>query len=337
MAKVGRLTKEVLGDSMMNAYEAGFAKALEVLSADLDQDYSKTLEDVKKKCWEEWGKFGILDYDPRETKELVKTSSRGRGRPVGSKSPPKPEEGEHLAELPCNPEKCRARFWNKGYGGQCWRDPMNGDDLCKGCAARRDNDDKDFWGYFDEPLGSDSEHKKSGGSHPWKVLQKERAAKKESDKKEKQVAKKKALKEKAAAKKVAAEAERAAAEAERVAAEAEAAAAAAAEEAEKAAAAEEAEKAAKDAANEAEKAAKDSENEAEEAVGVAPDEDTQSLGGDDNEYKDEEPKQIFEEYEYDGFKLKWNKETNQLLDPDDDDVMGKMTLKDGEWVPEIDE
>ena len=51
--------------------------------------------------------------------------------------------------------------------------------------------------------------------------------------------------------------------------------------------------------------------------------------------KDEEPKEIFEEYEYDGFKLKWNKETNVLLDPDDDEVMGKMTEKDGEWVPEI--
>jgi len=322
MAKVGRLTKEVLGDSMMNAYEAGFAKALQVLSEDLDQDYAKTLEDVQKKCWEEWGKSGIMDYDPRETKELVKTSSRGRGRPAGSKSPPKPEEGEHLCRLAYNPEKCRARFWNKGYGGQCWRDPLDGDDLCKGCAGRRDDDDKDFWGYYDEPLGSDAEHTKSGKPHAWKVLQEERAAKKESDKKEKQAAKKKALKEKAAAKKAVAEAERAAAEAERVAAEAEAAAAAAA-----AAAAEEAEKAAKDAENEAEAA--------EEAVEDA--EDTQSLGGDDNEYKDEEPQQIFEEYEYDGFKLKWNKETNELLDPDDDDVMGKMTLKDGEWVPEIDE
>ena len=67
------------------------------------------------------------------------------------------------------------------------------------------------------------------------------------------------------------------------------------------------------------------------------DEDTQSLDGDDNDYKDEEPKEIFEEYEYDGFKLKWNKETNVLLDPDDDEVMGKMIEKDGEWVPEISE
>ena len=300
---------------MMNAYEAGFAKALEVLSEDHDQDFSKTFEDVKKKCWEEWGQFGILDYDPRETKELVKTSSRGRGRPVGSKSPPKPEEGEHLAELPYNPEKCRARFWNQGYGGQCWRDPLNGDDLCKGCAARRDNDDKDFWGFYDEPLGSDSEHTKSGKPHAWKVLQEERAAKKESDKKEKQAAKKKALKEKAAAKKAAEEAKRLAAEK----AAAEEAKRLAAEEA----AAEEAERVAEEAAA------------AEEAV--AENEETQSLGGDENEYKDEETEGIFEEYEYDGFKLKWNKETNELLDPDDDDVMGKMTLKDGEWVPEIDE
>ena len=334
MAKVGRMTKEVLADSMKNAYEAGFARALMVLSEDHDQDYSKTLEDVQKKCWEEWGKSGMMEYDPRETKELVKTSSRGRGRPVGSKSPPKPEEGEHLACLPYNPEKCRGRFWNQGYGGQCWRNPLSGDDLCKGCAGRRDNDEKDFWGYYDEPLGSDAEHTKSGKPHAWKKLQAERAAKKESDKKEKQAAKKKALKEKAAAKRAAAEAEKTAAEAEKAAAEAEKAAA----EAEKAAA-----EAAEEAAAEAEKAAAEAEKEAEEAENAAKDEeeevkqdeDTQSLGGDDNEYKDEEPKKIFEMIKEDGFELKWNKETNELLDPDDDEVMGKMIQKDGEWVPEI--
>jgi flagellar biosynthesis GTPase FlhF len=326
MSKVGRMTKEVLGVSMKNAYEAGFAKALEVLSGDLDQEYTKTLEDVQKKCWEEWGKSGILDYDPRETKELVMTSSRGRGRPAGSKSPPKPEEGEHLASLPYDPEKCRGRFWNQGYGGQCWRNPLSGDDLCKGCAARRDNDDKDFWGYYDDPLGSDAEHTKSGKPHAWKKLQADRAEKKESDKKEKQAAKKKALKEKAAAKRAAAEAERAAAEAEKAAAEAEKAAAEASEKA----------------AEEAENAAEEAEEEAEEAENVVAEaekdeEDTQSLGGDDNEYKDEEPKKIFEEYECDGFVLKWNKETNILHDPDDDMRMGEMIFEDGKWVPKIDE
>ena len=340
MAKVGRMTKEVLGVSMKNAYEAGFARALMVLSEDLDQEYSKTLEDVQKKCWEEWGKSGIMDYDPRETKELVKTSSRGRGRPPGSKSPPKPEEGEHLSCLPYNPEKCRGRFWNQGYGGQCWRNPLSGDDLCKGCAGRRDNDEKDFWGYYDEPLGSDAEHTKSGKPHAWKVLQAERAAKKESDKKEKQAAKKKALKEKAAAKRAAAEAEKKAAEAEKEAAEAEKKAA----EAEKKAA--EAEKkaaeASEKAAEEAENAAAEAEEEAEEAENAVAEadkgeEDTQSLGGDDNEYKDEEPKGIFEEYEFDGFVLKWNKETNVLHDPDDDMRMGEMIFEDGKWVPKIDE
>jgi len=45
--------------------------------------------------------------------------------------------------------------------------------------------------------------------------------------------------------------------------------------------------------------------------------------------------EISEEYEYDGFILKWNKITNELLDPDDDEVMGKMIEKNGEWVPEI--
>jgi len=359
MAKVGRLTKDVLEGSMMNAYEAGFAKAVLCLTA--DECFSVgALEDLQKKCWEEWGQFGIGDYDPRETKELAKTSSRGRGRPVGSKSPPKPEEGEHLCRLPYDQEKCRARFWNQGFGGQCWRDPMNGDDLCKGCAGRRDNDEKDFWGYFDEPLGSDAEHKKSGGSHPWKVLQEERAAKKDSDKKEKQADKKKALKEKALAKKASAEAKKKA-EAEKKAAEEEAAkeeAEAAKREAE-AAAKEEAEVAAKKEAEQEEEAGEkevakgaeedgerieiiQGENAAGEEIEVEihhhsprDDEDTQSLDGDNNDYKDEEPKGIFEEWEEEGCVLKWNKETNELFDPDDDELMGMMVQKDGTWVAEI--
>ena len=45
----------------------------------------------------------------------------------------------------------------------------------------------------------------------------------------------------------------------------------------------------------------------------------------------------FEEYEYDGFNLKWNKYDKFLLDPDDGEVMGKMIAKDGEWVPEFSE
>ena len=91
-------------------------------------------------------------------------------------SPKKPEEGPHLAEKPYDPELCRARFWNAGHGGQCWRKPCDGDDHCKGCVGRRDNLEKDYWGCFDEPLGSDSEHIKGerswGGAkcHKWKNI-----------------------------------------------------------------------------------------------------------------------------------------------------------------------
>ena len=58
-------------------------------------------------------------------------------------------------------------------------------------------------------------------------------------------------------------------------------------------------------------------------------EDTQSLG-------DPEPETIFEEYIHDGYTMKWNKVTNQLLDPDDDEVLGMMTFDDdGNPKPEI--
>jgi len=336
---------------MMNAYEAGFAKAIQCLRNETMDDPENaeestgeidSLEEMREKCWEEWGQFGVTDYDPRENKELVKTSSKGRGRPAGSKSPPKPEEGPHLADLPHNPEKCRARFWNGGHGAQCWRDPLGGDDLCKGCAGRRDNSDKDFWGYYDEPLGSESEHKKAGGSHPWDILKKERVAKKDSAKKEKQTEKKKALREKAAKKKAEAAAKKEAAEAAKKEEEAAEAAKGAEEEGAEEEAAE-GEGAEEEADGERIEIIQ-GENAAGEEIAVEihhhsprDDEDTQSLNDDVNDYKDEEPKEIFEEYECEGFKLKWNKETNVLLDPDDDEVMGKMIEKDGKWVPEISE
>jgi hypothetical protein len=92
-------------------------------------------------------------------------------------SPKKPEEGPHLAEKPYDPELCRARFWNAGHGGQCWRRALwDGDDHCTRCGDRRDNLEKDYWGCFDEPLGSDSEHIKAerswGGAkcHKWKNI-----------------------------------------------------------------------------------------------------------------------------------------------------------------------
>ena len=46
----------------------------------------------------------------------------------------------------------------------------------------------------------------------------------------------------------------------------------------------------------------------------------------------------YKEYIHDGTPLKWNLETNELLDPDDDEVLGKMEKNDsGNWVPLLQE
>jgi hypothetical protein len=409
MSKVGRLTNAVLEGSMQNAYEAGFAKAIERVSSGLfsDDDFA----DLQEKCWEEWGLLGISGYDPRENKDSGKTSSRGPGRPPATPSPKKPEEGPHLAEKEYDPEFCRARFWNAGDGGQCWRKPCDGDDHCKGCGVKRDNPEKNYWGCFDEPHGSDSEHKSNGGSHPWKILEAGRAEKKDSAKKENKLKEKKMAKEKKEAekaekkkaekeekeakkkaekeekdakkkeekeekdeKKKAEEAEKKAEE-EKEEAEKEEKEEAEKEEkdakkkeekeekeaeAEKEEEKEEAEKEEKDAEKKEEKEEKEAEAEKEEAE-AAPiaeqvallseeeegemadivEEDTESLSGDENDYKEEKPLDVFEAVSVDlgdgeDYELKWNKQTNELLDPDDDDKMGMMILKGDEWVPEID-
>jgi hypothetical protein len=341
--KVGRLSNDVLEGAMTNAYEAGFAKAIQCLSAPI---HPLNLDELQQKCWEEWGQFGVTDYDPRDNKE-DKTSSRGPGRPPATPSPKKPEEDPNLAEKPYDPEFCRARFWNAGDGGQCWRHPCDGDDHCKGCGERRDNPDKNYWGCFDEPLGSDAEHKGNGDAHPWKILEAGRAEKKLSDKKEKtqnKLKEKKAAKEKAAAEKAVLKAAKAEEEAKKKAVKAEEEAkkkAAKAEEEAKKKAAEKEKVAAAEAA-EAEKKAQQLEQEddrAEDEEPNAEDEDPNAedvpLSGDENDYKEDEPLIVFVDYSHDGFDLKWNKQTNELLDPDDDEVMGMMVLKGEEWVPEI--
>ena len=325
---------------MENAYEAGFARAITCLKGDLvlgEQDVEKFLEALQGKCWEEWGKAGIGDYDPRETK-LAKTSSRGRGRPPSTPSPKNPPDSPELAELPFNTECCRGRKWMSkngasGLGRQCVKIKVDGEDLCQDCLSRRDDMGKDFWGYYDEPLGSESEHTKDGrhgNRHPWKALKEKRAAEKESDKEEK---KKKKLEE-MAAKKAAKEKEK-----------------------EEKKAAKKAEKAEKKKKKKVEKPVEGpveepvEEKQVEEQVEekqveekqveekqVEEDENTQSLDEDDNDYKEVKPDGNFEEYIVDGVPLKWNKLTNDLLDPDDDMVMGKMELKDnGDFVPVINE
>ena len=44
------------------------------------------------------------------------------------------------------------------------------------------------------------------------------------------------------------------------------------------------------------------------------------------------------EYDHDGFSLLWNKKTNELIDPDDSEVMGTMVADDeGNWKPQMKE
>jgi len=350
------LTNKVLESSMENAYEAGFARAITCLKGDLvlgEQDVEKFLEALQGKCWEEWGKAGVGDYDPRESK-LAKTSSRGRGRPPSTPSPKNPPDSPELAELEFNPECCRGRKWMtkgeaRGLGRQCVKVRVDGEDLCQDCLSRRDDTGKDFWGYYDEPLGSESEHTKDGrhgNRHPWKALKEKRAAEKESDKEEK---KKKKLEE-MAAKKAAKEKEKEEKKA--------------AKKAEKKKKKKKVEKPVEEPVEEKpveEKPVEEKpveEKPVEEPVEEKPveekpveekpveekpveepveeDENTQSLDEDDNDYKEEKPDPNFEEYIVDGVPLKWNKLTNDLLDPDDDMVMGKMELKDnGDFVPVI--
>lgn len=52
--------------------------------------------------------------------------------------------------------------------------------------------------------------------------------------------------------------------------------------------------------------------------------------------EDTDPEMV--EYEHDGFILLWNKETNELIDPEDKEVMGTMFAdEDGNWKPQVKE
>jgi len=66
------------------------------------------------------------------------------------------------------------------------------------------------------------------------------------------------------------------------------------------------------------------------------DEATMELESDD-ELGEDVPTQMVE-YSHNGFTLTWNKKTNELIDPDDGEVMGEMIeLNCGEWVPKMKE
>ena len=347
---------------MMNAYEAGFAKAVQCLKSETMSDPENdeettgeidTLEEMRKKCWEEWGQFGIKDYDPRDDKEAKDSPSRGRGRPPATPSPKNPPDSPDLAEAPFNVECCRGRKWMskgdaRGLGRQCVKVKVDGGDLCVDCLVRRDDMSKDFWGYYDEPLGSDCEHTKDGkrgNRHAWKELKDQRAAEKDSEKDEKKKKKLEEMKEKKEKKeKEMKEKKEEKKEKDKK------------EKKEKKKKEKKEKKVEKEGGEEKEKKEekeeKDEENQVEIVQGEnaegnkyeveihhhspRDDESTQSLDDDENDYKEEKPDENFIEHIVDGVPLKWNKLTNDLLDPDDDMVMGKMELKeDGSFVAVI--
>jgi primosomal protein N' len=308
--KEGRLTKDVLSSSIENAlragYEAGWRKRNSLDSGD---DLDTVLEDFMKSA-------DLDSFDSRPSK-AAPAGARGKDKPEKKMSPKKPKPGPELAELPYNVACCRARWYNKGYGAQCWKEPTDesGDlKICEDCLDRYNDDGRDFWGMYDEPI-EDAPMNSKGKPHAWKVLAKARAAKKESDKalKAEEAARKKAEKAAAAEKKKvekAAEAEKKKMEKEEAVAE---------------------KKKLKKELKEKAKKQKEEEEEVDDS-----DEDTQELDEDTEEIA-EPAAAKFEEYTHDGYKMKWNKETNELLDPDDDEVLGKITFdEDGNPVPVID-
>jgi len=298
--KEGRLTKDVLASSMENALRAGWIAGWRAALMPLNKE-----GDIDAVLDEFMESIDLGSFDSRPSKPTP-AGKGGAARPAKKKSPKKPKPGPELAELPYNVECCRARWYNKGYGAQCWKVPTDesGDlKICEDCLDRFNDDGRDFWGMYDEPI-EDAPMNSKGKPHAWKALAEAREAKKASDKalKAEEVEKKKAEKAEKAEKKKADKAE----EAEKKKMEKEAAAA---------------KKKLKKELKEKVKKQK----EEEEADGS--DEDTQELEEDTEEIA-EPVAAKFEEYTHDGYKMKWNKVTNELLDPDDDEVLGKITFDD---------
>ena len=308
----------VLLSAIKKAWEAGFTKGFTGDFGDDVEFGSAFLEEV----------MSAVDF--WEFDERAESSPEKKGTRAPKTSSPKKPTGdpEELSKRKYDESLCRARKHNKGWPLQCWKAPAEGEDICLACMGRRDDDSMDFWGYYDEPL-EDCCLNKNGKPHSWRPLAAARAEKKDSDRAEKKAEK---LREK---KKKEEEKERKKAEKEK-------------EKADKKAHSEKKKRLKKlkekkdEEVKEAEvKEVEEVQHEAGSPKEDAPEnpveseqeeeleEDTQSLG-------DPEPETVFEEYIHDGYTMKWNKVTNQLLDPDDDEVLGMMTFdEDGNPKPEI--
>ena len=241
-------------------------------------------------------------------KELEKSSKKNSpGRPAKKSSPKKPEETNDLACKEFNPEFCKARKWNKGddgdlspdepgHGMQCWFAAVDGG-FCEKCAEKHGDETKENWGLFCEPLRKSPGQKANGKPHPWKALKKEEKVKAKEAKAQEKRAKEKEEKE-------------------------------VKEKKEK----KEKKKEKKEKKGKKEKKQKKEKKEKEEPAKEEPekedsDAETEDLEEDSTHYK---------EFVHNGFPLKWNTETNELLDPTDEELLGNMEKdEDGDWVPKM--
>jgi len=332
---------------MKTAWEAGFARGFS----------GKWEEDAELFAAIE-GEIPNVDFWSFDKRPEVISEKKGARAPKTS-SPKKPMgDPEELGRREYDSSLCRARKYNKGHPLQCWKSPVDGEDICQACMGRRDDDSMDFWGYYNEPL-EDCCLNKDGKPHSWKALAAARAEKKNSDREEKAVAKvqkKKEKDEEKAQKKKAKDEAKDQSEKDK----ASSGKKKRLKKLKKKAEVKDPEPAGdlnlqeeEGAANEVHvDSAEDLEGptdtpespkgpQEEEEGSEDLEEDTQSLGDSEQEEEGEEdleedtqslggPEQevTFEEYTHDGYTMKWNKITNQLLDPDDDELLGMMVFDD---------
>jgi hypothetical protein len=158
---------EVLHDSMIKAYKAGFAAGSQGLGED-------TAFVAPSDYW-------IFDARSDKTPPT---------RAPSKQSPKKPAESNELAVKDYDPAFCKARRWNKGdngdlpadspgHGMQCWYLAAT-EGFCEKCAERHADESKTDWGIFCKSL-NESPGEKDGKPHPWSSLAKEKKEKKEKD------------------------------------------------------------------------------------------------------------------------------------------------------------
>ena len=307
---------QVLHDSMRAAFEAGWRKGAEDGEAPGGMELDKILEGVD-----------LWAFDARGSgeKKTAKKSSGGRAPKKGT--PPKPDETNEQAKKEYDPQFCKARRWNKGdegdlpidapgHGMQCWCPAEEDTDgFCQKCSVRMADDSKENWGVFSESLTDSPGHKANGKPHPWaamKKLKKEKKPKKSPKKEKKEKKEKKPKKEKKQKKQKKQKKEEVEPEVveDKV--------------------AEEEENDEQEEEQQVPEEKNDGQEEKNDEEGEASDAETEEL--------EEDTGTQYKEYVYKGFPLKWNLETNELLDMQDEEKMGMMEKgEDGEWVPKMNE